>query len=302
MSEKEDQEEREYFQSGRWVGFFAEEDRRGRGIGMDLCLKFRDGRVDGLGADVIGEFRIQGTYEPEGGTCSMTKTYDGGWDVSYAGLLGMHGAVRGRWTLSDPGGTRSGQFQIWPEGPAAETASESGSAAMDPTAGNGELGPTPEAGNHPGPNGGVTIRLPKIIWAKAWRGARCGKCHGNLGRHNLDGFGLEYDPPGVNPPIAFIEFKCPTCDRRTRRRLERFSFQEYAKALLDVIDAEMAQKVTPSIRPNTPANPVSDAEVEKSRNRLEKIAFRPGSYSWKKFLRSLDCQEGEPDENPPPTE
>lgn len=301
MSDRKDQEEKEYFQSGRWVGFFAEGNQRGHGVSMELRLRFREGQVEGRGVDAIGEFRIQGTYETADGTCKMTKTYDGGWDVCYTGRLGDQGVVRGQWTLSELMGDRSGRFQIWPEGSLAEDAPDDGCAAVDRSAGKRDPDPVPATPPRPVASGGITLRLPKFIWTRARSGIQCGRCHGRVTQNSLEGFGLEYDPPGANPPIAFIEFRCPNCDHRTRRRVGRFSLQAYARMLLDLIDAELTQKVAPSIRPNTPAEPISDAEVDKIRRSLNKIAFRPGAYSWKKFLRNLEYRDWQADEEPPAT-
>ncbi|MEI7837200.1 MAG: hypothetical protein WCK05_12435 [Planctomycetota bacterium] len=46
-------------------------------------------------------------------------------------------------------------------------------------------------------------------------------------------------------------------------------------------------RVTPSIRPGTPAAAINDDEVKRAARTLGRIVFRPGAATWKRFLKRL---------------
>jgi hypothetical protein len=103
------------FPSGRWVGYWVQESRRGR---MQLDLTFGNGRLFGDGRDWVGDFVLSGGYDPSTGKVSMHKAYLGCHGVDYDGRAGATG-IRGTWQIVDPqtGAIDStGPFHIWPAG------------------------------------------------------------------------------------------------------------------------------------------------------------------------------------------
>lgn len=79
---------------------------------MDLTLTFSLGRITGDGADSVGLFVIEGSYNPAGGECDWRKSYIGAHDVNYRGFREGRG-IWGTWEIHH--GWRGG-FQIWPLG------------------------------------------------------------------------------------------------------------------------------------------------------------------------------------------
>lgn len=97
------------FPSGPWTGFYY----YGAGSGkspMDLRLTFARGRITGDGADPVGLFIIEGSYDEAGGHCSWTKTYVAAHDVAYSGRRSGKG-ITGTWTIES---LSRGGFEIWP--------------------------------------------------------------------------------------------------------------------------------------------------------------------------------------------
>lgn len=79
---------------------------------MDLTLTFKSGRITGDGADAVGLFVIEGTYDVAGGECDWSKRYVGAHEVNYRGFREGKG-IWGTWEIHR--GWRGG-FQIWPLG------------------------------------------------------------------------------------------------------------------------------------------------------------------------------------------
>lgn len=129
------------FASGSWVGFWIQ-----RGLGkqpMTLSLRFANGRVSGDGSDVIGRFRVAGTYGLESGYVRILKQYEQAHRVSYQGANQGDGLwLWGLWTL---GGERGG-FHLWPE------------AEDDPTRRGLRHGATAPAGSDD-----MLIKLPELV-------------------------------------------------------------------------------------------------------------------------------------------
>ena len=105
------------FPSGPWVGFYTYTDARisaSRRFLMDLNLRFRNGRMDGDGADGLDSFVINGHNDAQKLECIWQKIYPTRPAVSYHGYREGKG-IWGRWTLTNG----KGGFHIWPlsEGP-----------------------------------------------------------------------------------------------------------------------------------------------------------------------------------------
>ena len=97
----------EIYPSGAWRGFYSYSfgDRHR----MQLDLLFSGGILAGDGVDDVGSFLINGSYDPESGTCRWIKSYIGSHDVAYSGTRDGKG-IAGTWQLHHGGGT----FRIWP--------------------------------------------------------------------------------------------------------------------------------------------------------------------------------------------
>jgi hypothetical protein len=104
------------FPSGNWTGFFLQRHLFGRHR-TDMRLTFEDGRVRGRGKDWVGNFTVEGEYDPVEGTCRWTKHYAGRHDVTYQGVNEGQG-IWGAWEISAFFGLirDRGAFHIWPEG------------------------------------------------------------------------------------------------------------------------------------------------------------------------------------------
>ena len=95
------------FKSGPWVGFFLYEGHSQRFL-MDLRLNFRDGRIDGDGADGVNTFVIAGFYDTKKMECGWEKIYPT-HTVNYHGYRDGKG-IWGQWKLQK----YKGGFHIWP--------------------------------------------------------------------------------------------------------------------------------------------------------------------------------------------
>lgn len=99
------------FPSGPWTGYYTYQSASGKHA-MDLTLSFSDGRITGDGADAIGLFVIDGTYDAVGGECGWRKSYVGAHEVIYRGFREGKG-IWGTWEIEREW---RGGFQIWPLG------------------------------------------------------------------------------------------------------------------------------------------------------------------------------------------
>jgi hypothetical protein len=104
-----------HFLSGPWTGFFLQapvgRDR------TDMNLAFLDGRVTGDGVDRVGQFTMDGWYDPMTGNCEWKKQYIGKHAVHYRGMHDEHG-IWGVWEIKMLFGllVSRGGFHIWPLG------------------------------------------------------------------------------------------------------------------------------------------------------------------------------------------
>jgi hypothetical protein len=95
--------------SGEWTGFYLEQHQPRRGW-MHLYLSFREGNVQGEGADYVGPWSISGSYDIESGRVSWIKRYLGKHQVNYDGTITKQGIV-GNWNIHH---WNDGPFHIWP--------------------------------------------------------------------------------------------------------------------------------------------------------------------------------------------
>jgi hypothetical protein len=104
------------FPSGAWTGFFLQRMLPGRHQ-TDMRLTFENGRMRGRGRDWVGEFTVDGEYDPVDSTCRWTKHYLGKHDVAYRGVNEGQG-IWGAWEISAFFGLLRdrGVFHIWPVG------------------------------------------------------------------------------------------------------------------------------------------------------------------------------------------
>lgn len=105
-----------------------------------MVLTFAHGRITGEGADRVGPFVIEGTYDADSRECSWVKSYVAAHDVAYSGFREGKG-IWGTWTI---GRQMNGGFQIWPldeegEGEARELEEEVPGELVAP-----KMGPLPE--------------------------------------------------------------------------------------------------------------------------------------------------------------
>jgi hypothetical protein len=75
-----------------------------------LVLRFRDGRIEGEGRDIIGKFTFAGEYD-EHGTIRMVKQYLGRHRVLYQGTYDGEGTIFGQWQIPP---FYSGSFALSP--------------------------------------------------------------------------------------------------------------------------------------------------------------------------------------------
>lgn len=115
------------FASGPWTGFYVY--AGGRKEPMDLTLSFRDGLVDGSGADPVGDFVLRGRYDPSSRDVWWTKSYLGRHAVFYKGCRDVHG-IWGTWEISP---SWRGGFHIWPKGHGSGDHAEAEAGIESPT-------------------------------------------------------------------------------------------------------------------------------------------------------------------------
>jgi hypothetical protein len=97
------------FRSGPWTGFYTYRGVSGN-CPTDLSLSFDLGRMTGQGADSVGPFVIEGSYDTGSRECNWTKSYVGAHDVHYQGFAEGKG-IWGTWQIPSEA---QGGFHIWP--------------------------------------------------------------------------------------------------------------------------------------------------------------------------------------------
>ena len=85
------------YPSGVWRGYWDQE-AWGRQLMGPLVLRFRDGRIEGEGRDVIGHFTFEGQYDDRG-AIHMVKQYLGRHQVHYQGVYDGEGTIFGQWLI-----------------------------------------------------------------------------------------------------------------------------------------------------------------------------------------------------------
>lgn len=110
--EREAHESDHRFPSGHWRGAWDQHGYRGE---MELWLEFADGRLTGVGSDIIGDFNVTGGYSVDRGTVTFLKEYLDAHAIEYLGNADGEGpGLWGIWKLGNP--TDRGLWQIWPVG------------------------------------------------------------------------------------------------------------------------------------------------------------------------------------------
>ncbi len=98
------------FPSGPWTGFYQYQNGvRGK---QDLRLTFARGRMTGAGADEVGQFIIEGSYDSDTNEARWVKYYPGGHSIDYRGF--RDGPVKGIWGTWKISASWHGGFHIWP--------------------------------------------------------------------------------------------------------------------------------------------------------------------------------------------
>ena len=97
------------FPSGNWKGYFVQGGMQYR---MTVEVTFQEGRVSGNGADVVGRFRIVGTYNLDAGRVTLRKHYLGQHMVAYDGDCGHNRSLHGRWDIRCH--HLFGDWRLWP--------------------------------------------------------------------------------------------------------------------------------------------------------------------------------------------
>lgn len=85
------------YPSGTWRGYWDQQ-AFGRQPMGPLVLRFRDGRIEGEGRDIIGPFTFAGEYD-ETGAVRMVKQYLGRHQVCYQGIYDGEGTIFGEWRI-----------------------------------------------------------------------------------------------------------------------------------------------------------------------------------------------------------
>lgn len=100
------------FPSGPWTGFYQY--RNGKRGHQDLRLSFENGRLTGTGADELGQFIIEGSYDAASKEARWLKTYPTAHSIEYRGF--REGALPGIWGTWTVSADWHGGFHIWPVG------------------------------------------------------------------------------------------------------------------------------------------------------------------------------------------
>ena len=108
------------FPSGPWTGFYQY--RTGDRGDQDLRLEFQNGRMTGSGADALGGFTIEGSYNTGSIEARWMKSYPQGHSIEYVGFReGPAPGIWGTWTISTDW---TGGFHIWPLDASSESQRE----------------------------------------------------------------------------------------------------------------------------------------------------------------------------------
>jgi hypothetical protein len=97
------------YPSGAWRGYWDQEVWGRQPMGP-LNLRFKDGRIEGEGRDIIGRFTFTGVYD-ERGAIRMVKQYIGKHRVLYEGTYDGEGTIFGQWSIPP---RWSGSFALSP--------------------------------------------------------------------------------------------------------------------------------------------------------------------------------------------
>ena len=100
------------FPSGPWTGFYQY--KNGVRGSQDLRLTFEQGRMTGTGADELGQFIIEGSYNAESKEARWMKSYPSAHCIDYRGF--REGPAPGIWGTWSIGPDWHGGFNIWPLG------------------------------------------------------------------------------------------------------------------------------------------------------------------------------------------
>jgi hypothetical protein len=112
------------FPSGPWTGYYQYPD--GKRGSQDLRLHFSQGRMSGSGADEVGQFVVEGSYDAASKEAHWLKRYPSGHRVEYRGF--REGPVTGIWGTWQIPLNWSGGFHIWPlDGDAREDVEQAAS-------------------------------------------------------------------------------------------------------------------------------------------------------------------------------
>lgn len=72
----------------------------------DLLIEFSSGLLRGSGRDIVGDFQLYGTMEPDG-RVKIVKKYTGRHQVVYVGNYDGEGTMFGNWLLEHSTGAWS---------------------------------------------------------------------------------------------------------------------------------------------------------------------------------------------------
>ncbi len=97
------------YPSGEWRGYWDQEVWGRQPMGP-LQLRFRSGKIEGEGRDIIGRFTFEGDYDDEG-TIRLVKHYLGRHQVFYRGVYDGEGTIFGEWQIPP---LWSGSFALAP--------------------------------------------------------------------------------------------------------------------------------------------------------------------------------------------
>jgi hypothetical protein len=116
------------FPGGEWVGHWLQRPKV-KGA-MELILTFREGRIEGKGRDLAGEFVMSGHYDLPSGKVGVQKRYIGQHTLRYDGWAEDGKGIWGVWKIES---TRDkGGWHIWPRGMADPTGERLAAAVAVP--------------------------------------------------------------------------------------------------------------------------------------------------------------------------
>lgn len=110
MAKNKNGEAHPNFPSGAWEGFYLyQSGPSANRHSMSFHLNFQEGKVTGSGADDVGPFSWEGTYNEGSMLVTLIKSYPS-HQVLYEGMADTNG-IYGTWQLSFV----RGGFHIWPK-------------------------------------------------------------------------------------------------------------------------------------------------------------------------------------------